>query len=331
MIQGLSVVTYAATISVVLILALIIFWIPIVQFVEHTRLNWKFKRVSEQTLLTLKPGDSFLECEEEQYCPEMIILPQGKYVSGARYESPENSEIPSRIVSINYTFAVGQFEITQAQWKVCESLPAGNINQTCDSRTESSQDDKNPVFNISWNDANMYISWLNNILKYDEGNGYRLLSEAEWEYSIRAETTPNASEKYYFWGNDIQHACKYGNFVNAATQEGGRYNVQWPVTNCDDRYVELSPVGSFLPNEFNIYDMAGNVSEWVYDCWHPDYTGAPNDGSAWTSHAPKNCDRVVRGGSWIGRLDRIRSAARSKARSTAKGRNIGFRVALTLE
>ena len=138
------------------------------------------------------------------------------------------------------------------------------------------------------------------------GKSYRLLSEAEWEYAARAGSTTA-----YFWGDEIGEG-------NANCYGCGR---QW-----DNR--ETSPVGSFKPNAFGLYDMAGNVWQWVQDCYHDNYNGARTDGSAWTVG---DCSRrVVRGGSWNNNPQSLRSANRFLDSTDIRNNDIGFRLGRTL-
>jgi len=140
------------------------------------------------------------------------------------------------------------------------------------------------VINVTWDDAQKYVAWFSKMT----GRSYRLLTEAEWEYAARAGSTTA-----YFWGDEIGK--------NNANCSG--CGSQW-----DSR--EPSPVDSFKPNAFGLHDMAGNVWQWVQDCYHGDYDGAPIDGSAW---AIEDCnDRVARGGSWLLDPLRVRSANRSR-------------------
>jgi formylglycine-generating enzyme required for sulfatase activity len=138
------------------------------------------------------------------------------------------------------------------------------------------------------------------------GQPYRLLTEAEWEYAARAGTTTA-----YYWGDDIGKN-------NASCIGCGS---QW-----DNK--QTAPVGSFAANQFGLYDMAGNVWQWVQDCYHGNYDGAPADGSAWISRDYSN--RVLRGGSWYGTPQGLRSAYRGWNSSDLRSRDIGFRVGRTL-
>jgi formylglycine-generating enzyme required for sulfatase activity len=138
------------------------------------------------------------------------------------------------------------------------------------------------------------------------GQPYRLLTEAEWEYAARAGATTA-----YYWGGEI-----------------GKENAN--CNNCGSEWDnrQTSPVGSFKPNAFGLYDMAGNVWQWVQDCYHGDYEEAPTDGSAWTSGDCSN--RVVRGGSWNYSPQLLRSANRIRSATDGRNNSLGFRVGRTL-
>ena len=156
------------------------------------------------------------------------------------------------------------------------------------------------MIGVSWKDAQAYVAWLSE----ETGEEYRLPSEAEWEYAARAGSTTK-----YSWGNKIG--------VNQANCDND---------SCGDQWEYAAPVGSFAPNGFGLYDIHGNVWEWVQDCWNGSYAGAPSDGSAWRTG---NCaDRLKRGGSWSSPPGNLRAAYRSG--SEYRNSNTGFRVARTL-
>ena len=158
------------------------------------------------------------------------------------------------------------------------------------------------MINVNWDDAQAYVKWLSRMT----GKKYRLLSEAEWEYAARAGTTTA-----YYWGDEIGK-----NNANCH-----RCGSQWD-------NLKTSPVGSFKPNLFGLYDMAGNVWQWVHDCDHADYKGAPTDGLAWTTG---DCGRrIVRGGSWGYFPVDPRSAYRYGDNADDRNYTTGFRVARTL-
>jgi formylglycine-generating enzyme required for sulfatase activity len=162
-----------------------------------------------------------------------------------------------------------------------------------------------PAIFVSWDDAQQYVAWLSKVT----GKTYRLLTEAEYEYVARAGTTTS-----YSWGDDIGHAAN---------------------ANCDgcgsrrEDAKQTSPVGSYPPNVFGLYDMLGNVFEWVEDCYHANYARAPEDGSAWITGGGCS-NRVIRGGAWDSTPDSVRSAARSRSNALNQDFDLGFRVARTL-
>ena len=161
---------------------------------------------------------------------------------------------------------------------------------------------RQPVINVSWHEAQAYVQWLS----AQTGKQYRLPTEAEWEYAARAGT-----QTRYWWGDDIGKN-------NAVCYDCGS---EW-----DDK--QTAPVGSFNANTFELHDTAGNVWEWVQDCWHDDYNNAPVDGSAWLEADGGDCNhRVVRGGSWNGFSLYLQSAIRFRFKSDGAFNYVGFRIA----
>jgi formylglycine-generating enzyme required for sulfatase activity len=248
----------------------------------------------------LKPMDEFRECLKD--CPWMIVVPAGKFMMG----SPVNekgrldNEGPQHSVIIASRFAVSKFDVTFADWIACASVGVcpreGGANDNSWGRGDR------PVINVSWDDAQIYVAWLSKMT----GKEYRLLSEAEWEYAARAGTTTA-----FYWGDEIDK--ENANCHRCANQWSGR---------------QTSPVGSFKPNPFGLFDMAGNVWQWVQDCWNADYIGAPSNGFAWrTGECEK---RVVRGGSWYYYPADPRSAYRFGDKKDDRNYNTGFRVGRTL-
>jgi formylglycine-generating enzyme required for sulfatase activity len=167
------------------------------------------------------------------------------------------------------------------------------------------------------------VDWL----AQKTGKSYRLLSEAEWEYAARGQTSPGAYPRYWF-GNDERELCRYGNGFDQTARDGLSRGRQLPgFLPCNDGYLHTSPAGHYAPNFFGLYDMFGNANQWTADCWHPSYSGAPTDGTPWTS--PGACTHVIRGGAWGGGAGGVLRAA-----SRRPGDNLnytyGFRVARTL-
>jgi len=251
--------------------------------------------------VALRPGQivSFRECTR---CPEMIVLPVGQFLMGStpnetgRYDN----EVPQHNVVIPNNFAVSKFEVTFDEWKACAD--AGRCENTWDQGWGGG---RRPVINVNWHQAKQFVDWLS--YRISEPSGYRLLSEAEWEYAARAGTTTR-----YSWGDSVGSG-------NASCDGCGS---QWD-------FRQSAPVGSFAANAFGLYDMHGNVFEWVEDCYHSNYIGAPADGSAWTTSCEQDY-RVRRGGSWYTAPRNIRSALRDKSVPGDRDNDLGFRVARTL-
>jgi formylglycine-generating enzyme required for sulfatase activity len=241
----------------------------------------------------LKPGDSFKDCPE---CPEMVVVPAGSFTMGAN-ESPFES--PLHNVSIAKPFAVGKFEVKFAEWDACIA-ERGCKHRPDDFRWGRAN---RPVVSVSWRDiANEFLPWLSG----KTGRRYRLLSEAEWEYAARA-----GSGSRFYWGDDIGKGW--------ANCDG-----------CGSRWdKQTAPAGSFAANAFGLHDMQGNASEWVEDCWHDDYVGAPSDGAAWISACEKSA-LVQRSGSWMTKPADLSSAYRYSGESGRRSDTVGFRVARTL-
>ena len=234
--------------------------------------------------------------------PEMVVIPAGSFRMGCltdgRYCQPTN-EFPAHTVNVP-RFALSKYEVTFAEWDAC--VDAGGCNDYRPNDEGWGRGDR-PVIHVNWNDAQSYVSWLSQ----ETGEDYRLPSEAEWEYTARAGTTTP-----YYWGDEIG--------VNQAN---------CGLNSCGDSFPNTAPVGSFAANAWGLHDMYGNVREWVEDCWHDSYSGAPSDGSAWTSGG--SCDlRVTRGSSWdwSQHPSSFRSARYFKG---VRGDDLGFRVAKTLD
>lgn len=250
---------------------------------------------------TARP-ETFRDCKE---CPAMVSIPAGSFMMGPKGEDGEEHELgPQHRVTLARPFAAGKYEVTFAQWDACVADGGCNGYSPDD---EGWGDDDRPVMNVSWHDAKSYVSWLSR----KTGERYRLLSEAEWEYAARAGSTSP-----YWWGQEASN--EYANYVNDASLVGR------------DIWESTSPIGTFPANKFGLYDVSGNVHEWVEDCGHDDYAGAPKDGSAWTSGG--NCRmRIIRGGSWASAEDDLWSAHRDWDDAENRGAITGFRVARDID
>ena len=257
---------------------------------------------------------------------EMVVIPAGKFrMSSPKKENKRYGDEGSRHrVTISKSFAVGKHEVTRGQYAVFAELtghsPSGGCRIYDGSRWKNSdthswrepgfvQGGDDPVVCVNWEDAQAFVGWLSS----ETGQEYRLLTESEWEYSARAGTTGP-----FHFGSTIStdQASYNGNY----TYGKGRKGVNRKRT---------VPVGSFPSNKFGLHDMPGNVWEWVEDCWHSDYRGAPTDGSAWTSGGDCN-KRVLRGGSWDFIPRNLRVANQLWDEAGGRSSELGFRVARTL-
>jgi len=244
----------------------------------------------------LQPKDSFTECSG---CPEMVVVPAGMFPMGSPEDEPgrKATESPQHTVTIAPAFAVSRFEVTFDEWDVCVAMRGCEYQPPDEGWGRGSR----PVINVSWEDAQQYAGWL----ARRTGKPYRLLSEAEWEYAARAST-----EGAYAWGESVGKAR-----ANCKSCGSGWDNNQ------------TAPVGSFAANGFDLMDMHGNVWEWVEDCWHNGYRGAPADGSAWTTACTDETRHVVRGGGWNDEPADLRAAARydgpTRIRNWVNGIRIG--------
>jgi formylglycine-generating enzyme required for sulfatase activity len=239
----------------------------------------------------------------------MVTIPAGRFAMGSPATEPghymERGE--QHAVTIPRAFAVGKYEVTFAEWDACVADGGCGGYRPGDNGWGRGN---RPVINVSWNDAKSYVMWLSG----KTGKLYRLLSESEWEYAARAGTTTP-----YYWGERASH--ELANYGKDECCDG--------LAQGADQWVNTSPVGSFPPNGFGLYDMAGNVEEWCEDNWHAAYAGnPPSDGSVWAGG--DNTFRVVRGGSWYRDPLYLRSAGRGNYRPDDRGLVIGFRVARTL-
>lgn len=291
-------------------------------------------------------GAPFKDCRD---CPEMKMVPAGKFVMGSptseegrRINSggdgnqlaDENRELQHEVVIAN-SFALGVYPVTRGEYALfvettryrpvneCNSSKPGATSRA--SSTEFTwedpgffkQGDNDPAVCISALDALAYLDWLSRTT----GKVYRLPSEAEWEYAARAGTTTSR-----YWGDDPAQGCAYANGIG---NEATATFVRGTSTGCNDNFIFPSPVGSFKPNAFGLYDMLGNTWEWVSDCWHNTYEGAPADGSSW-GQEPHCKHGVLRGGAFGSNYTSLRSAARHESWPSARSFNHGFRVARDL-
>jgi formylglycine-generating enzyme required for sulfatase activity len=221
-------------------------------------------------------------------CPEMVELPAGSFDMGS--DSGEANERPVHRVTIAKPFAIAKTEVTQAQWQAVMGSNPSNF-ATCG--------DTCPVEQVSWDDVQTYIKKLN----AKTGKQYRLPTEAEWEYACRAGT------QMEYCGSDFADKVSWNN-INS-----GSFFFNTP-----------HPVATKQANAFGLYDMSGNVWEWVEDTYHENYESAPADGSAWQGGSM----RVLRGGSWGKDAKFGRASARTRFSSNFRDFSHGFRLARSL-
>jgi formylglycine-generating enzyme len=278
---------------------------------------------------------AYRDCAE---CPEMIVLPAGRFVMGIAPSEEVREQLadefrgrsePARTVTIR-RFAVGRFEVTRGQYRAfieatrhrgdgCFAWKDGAFVLDGERSWRSPgfpQTDDHPVTCVSWEDASAYVSWLTR----HTGRKHRLPTEAEWEYAARAGSTAPR-----FWGEDAARLCEYANGADVTTASQIPAARDWPSARCNDGHAYTAPVGSYRANAFGLHDMLGNVGEWTQDCWNATYKGLPVDGSAASGG---ECGmRAVRGGSWDDAPVGLRSAYRVGSPTTVRLYSRGFRVA----
>ena len=253
-------------------------------------------------------GSFFRDCAD---CPELAVVPPGSYQMGDPDPAGREVEHPVHTVKIEQPFAVGRHEITFAEWDACEA--AGGCGHHPDDAGGGRGD--HPIFGVNWEDANAYVKWLSE----KTGHEYRLLSEAEWEYVASAGIGEAGHWK------ETGEFCEYANGADQMLREK---DPRVPVVTCRDGYVKTAPVGTFPANSFGLFDLYGNVAEWVSDCWNASYQGAPADGGVWKDG---DCTRhILRGGSWMSGQKDLRPAFRTPLWTELRINTTGFRVARTL-
>ena len=252
--------------------------------------------LSYSALADYPMGSVFKDCD---VCPEMVVVPPGEFIMGSTNEEVTRAgvrqqdwlrEQPSRKVVISKPFAMGRFEIKVSEWRAFLNevdIDTGSECLTWDISTNSwtelkNADWQNPGYDQSDNyavgcvglaDAIVYVRWLSE----KTGNIYRIPTEAEWEFSARG-----GQQTLQYWGDSMENICAYANVsdLDRADIHGGLAENPTRYFKCRDGFPYTAPVGSYLPNQFGLYDMVGNIWEWVEDCYAPGYAGAPKDGSS---------------------------------------------------
>jgi formylglycine-generating enzyme required for sulfatase activity len=313
---------------------------------EDIRLGQLRRRLEEARVYGgFRPGqvirDHFLS--QAFWTPETVVITAGSYLMGSDTfdEGHVENESPEHRVNIRRGFAIGLKEVTVEEFRsfveragyatdadrkgfsTVYNHSSGRLTQRKDINWQFSYDgreaeDDEPVVHVSWNDATAYVKWL----ARGTGKPYRLPSEAEFEYALRG-----GASSQYWWGNGSPQRV-----VENLTGDGdeSRSRRSWTVAfeNYSDGYWGPAPVGSFARNAYGLYDISGNVAEWVADCWHETYIRAPADGTAWIN--PGCGYRVIRGGYWASSPSQTRSAFRLSSKPDTTGARVGIRIARDL-
>ena len=294
---------------------------------------------------SFEPGQVFNDTLETLGVPgpDMVVIPAGNFMMGSPEDEDDrmSNEGPRHRVTFDRGFALGQTEVTVGEFRRfveetgyrtdAERAGTSRIYDLNSGRMDRRRDiswrhdfagnragDDLPVLHVSWNDAQAYVDWL----AEHTGRGYRLPSEAEFEYALRA-----GSQTPYWWGEGspdepVENVTGDGD----QSETGARWNVAF--RRYESGYWGPAPVGSLQSNPFGLYDMGGNVMEWVEDCWHDSYVRAPGDGSAWVN---PGCERrMIRGGAWSSTPALSRSAFRLASSPSSTDMRVGFRVARDL-
>jgi len=294
--------------------------------------------------VTAQPTAStpFRDCPN---CPELVWISPGEYQMGstATDDWKDDSEIPQHSVKIAYRLAVGTHDITRGEYgnflrETNRSQPGGcglwNVmSYLVEDKWDwtnaigfhgAKQDDSHPVVCVNLEDAKAYTMWLTQ----KTGKQYRIPSESEWEFLARGGT----NSARYWGGARRDQVCKFANVQDQTLAMAIGMNMSPSrareiLDMCSDNFIFTSPVGSFPPNAFGIYDAIGNVWEMVTDCWHLNYSGAPADGSSWES---ANChSHVIRGAGWETDPDDARVTVRVESNPSNRRSTVGFRVVRT--
>lgn len=294
-------------------------------------------RATDASAVRLAPGAIFQDCAA---CPQMVVVPAGRFVMGFDGGEEGRPEGPRRAVTIAKPFALGRFEVTHAQYAEFVAATGHDSGPGCygplqegasgawtwyDTATwrdpsggsglRPAADE--PVVCVSWSDAQAYVAWLST----RTGQRYRLPTEAEWEYAARA-----GSSSEFPWGDAADAGCAWANVYDASARDVSRRTAP---ANCRDRHPGVASVGAYPANAFGLHDMIGNVWEWTQDCYVAPYPAEPVDGRA--VEVSGRCElRTVRGGSWRSHMFRQRSSWRGRDPQDRKSDIFGFRVARDL-
>ena len=288
-----------------------------------------------QAAMTMPAGTRLRDCTDDTRCPWLRVLPPGQFLMGSAPGEAGRSdhEGPQHLVTVAYPLAVAETEVTRDQFAAfvaatgqamapgCRVFQGGkwDIDKARDWQSPGfEQTGQHPVVCVNWQDANAYVQWLSRTT----GQAYRLLSEAEWEYAARA----GAATRFSF-GDRNEDLCRHANVADQDAK--AKYpDFTWAI-DCSDGHANTAPVRSKLANAWGLFDLHGNVWEWVSDCWHDSYRQAPSDGASWQADCAEE-RRVLGGGGWDDGPDFARAAFRNRGSPDDRISNIGFRVARTL-
>lgn len=298
-----------------------------------------------QLYANYQPGEAFTDnfLDRSATGPTLVVVPVGTFWMGSNEQEAgrHGNEGPRHQVRIEQPFALARTEITVSQFR--KFINATKYATDAEKVGEASQYDEktgritrqrgitwrndylggrakttDPVLYVSWNDATAYADWLS----VSTGQRYRLPSEAEFEYALRAGT-----ESSYWWGEGSPQSV-VGNLTGEGDRSRSRRTWTKAFNNYRDGYWGPAPVAQFAANPFGLYDMGSNLSEWVEDCWHDNFLRAPDTGAAWVN---RGCTgRTIKGGSWGSSPEDVRSAYRLGVSADTRTARIGFRVARDL-
>jgi sulfatase modifying factor 1 len=271
---------------------------------------------------------------------DMAVIPAGRFFMGSTTAETDNNKVLDRFATYEHprheatikSFSLAKHDVTRAEFadfvtatgynaSGCNVLDGFNWKEVASASWRNpgfAQTDRDPVVCVNAADIGAYIEWLSK----KTGRSYRLPTEAEWEYAARAGSTTSR-----YWGDDASQQCS---FANGAARSYSQQFPEEPDVNraCSDGYVYTSPVGSFAPNAWGLFDMLGDVWQWTADCGNGNYDGAPSDGSAWTTG---DCvHHIYRGGSWFDGPWLLRSATRHFGDLNRRYNGTGFRLARSI-